>query len=253
MKRSIKVILDIIMGAIVPIMILTYLSGPLGNIFAYLISAVVPTLWILLDLFVITRRMNLITSYLGLSAILRGLLAFWFVDGALFAFKDTVSFIITTMVFGISLMIHRPIMRYFMIQGLDPDTPEREQSLLHLLNESPVHAAILRGCWIVVIANLLGSAANFFTNLAIVTAPFGSDLFNFQVARATFITRIFLSIPEVIALGFAVWIITREIYRQLPFEEGKSQLESDFWELVQLREGGPQPQEEEDTRLSRAA
>jgi hypothetical protein len=39
-----------------------------------------------------------------------------------------------------------------------------------------------------------------------------------------------------LAFMIAMWIMYRAVYRHLPSEEGKSQLESDFWELVKLRE-----------------
>ncbi len=56
---------------------------------AYLLSALIPVGWVLADLFLLSKRFNFITAFLGLNAIVRGLLAFWFVDGALYALKDT--------------------------------------------------------------------------------------------------------------------------------------------------------------------
>jgi hypothetical protein len=89
-SRSLKLALDVLLGAVVPILILSYLSDPLGPVPAYLLSALVPVGWVLADLSLVSRRFNFITAFLGLSAIVRGLLAFWFVDGALYALKDTV-------------------------------------------------------------------------------------------------------------------------------------------------------------------
>lgn len=82
------------MGTVVPILVLSYLSDPLGAVPAYLVSALVPVGWVLADLIFITGRFNFITGVLGLNAIVRGLLAFWFVDGALYALKDTVGSIL---------------------------------------------------------------------------------------------------------------------------------------------------------------
>ena len=79
-----------LLGAVAPILVLSYLSDPLGAVPAYLVSALIPVGWVLADLFFLSRRFNFITAFLGLNAIVRGLLAFWFVDGALYAFKDTV-------------------------------------------------------------------------------------------------------------------------------------------------------------------
>ena len=59
----------------------------MGAVPAYLLSALVPVGWVVVDLFFVTKRLNFITAFLGLGALVRGLLAFWFVDGALFALK----------------------------------------------------------------------------------------------------------------------------------------------------------------------
>ncbi len=236
MKQSTKLILDIVMGAVIPILILNYLTEPLGAPVAYVLSALVPVGWVFADLFFITRRFNFITSYIGLSAIVRGLLAFWFVDGWQFALKDTASYILSTLVFGGSLLIARPIMRAFLIQALNPDTPEKERALHELLTEAGVYRALVQGSLIVIVVNVLAGVVNFWLNLAIVVAPFGTQDFNLQVAQVNAITRIFLTIPDLVSFGAAFWLIYRALFRQLPSEQGKPQLESDFWDLVRLKQ-----------------
>jgi intracellular septation protein A len=125
-SRSLKLTLDVLMGAVVPILVLSYLSDPLGAVPAYLLSALIPVGWVLVDLIFITRRFNFITGVLGLNAIVRGLLAFWFVDGALYAFKDTIGSILMALVFGSSLLARRPLLGAFVAQVLDPRTPGRK-------------------------------------------------------------------------------------------------------------------------------
>ena len=80
----------------------------MGAVPAYLLSALIPVGWVMADLFFLSRRFNFITAFLGLNAIVRGLLAFWFVDGALYAFKDTVGSILIVVVFGGSLAVGTP-------------------------------------------------------------------------------------------------------------------------------------------------
>jgi hypothetical protein len=236
MKQSTKLILDIVMGAVIPILVLNYATEPLGAPLAYLISALIPVAWVFIDLFFITKRFNVITSYIGLSAIVRGALAFWFVDGALFAFKDSASFLVSVIVFVVSVLIARPFMKYFAAQALGPDTPQREAALERLLNEPEVSRTLVIGTWILAIANAVGGIANYLLNLNIVVAPFGSTEFNQQVAQVNAITRIALAIPETIVFAGAIWLVYRAIFKNLPKEEGKEQLESDFWELMRLRE-----------------
>ena len=236
MNRRVKLVLDIFMGTVIPILILDNLNEQLGTVTAYVIAALIPVAWIVIDLFFITKRFNFITSYVGAFAIGRGLLAFWFVDGIQFAFKDSVSSIIAAVVFGGSILIRKPIMYYFLIQGLGPDSPKEEKSLKALLKESRVYWSLVKGTKIVLIVTLLTGLANFFLNLQIVVAEFGTPAFNQQVAQVNAITRIALTIPEYIGVGVAAVFIRRAMFYYLPKENGKDHDESDFWDLLELRE-----------------
>jgi hypothetical protein len=70
----------------------------------------------------------------------------------------------------------------------------------------------------------------------IVTASFGTEAFNQQVAQVNAITRIALLLPDLVVFGAAFWLVFRSLYRLLPSEEGKQQIESEFWDLVRLRD-----------------
>jgi hypothetical protein len=247
MNRTLKIGLDIIMGAVIPILILRYLSEPLGTVTAYVTAALVPVGWVFIDLVFITRRFNFITSYVGLFAVVNGLLAFWFVDGLLYAFKDSIGFILTVSLFGGSLLIGRPFIKYFVIQGLNPDTSEREQALLHLLHEPPVYGAIVRGSLIIAGVNLLTGLTNFLLNLFIVTASFGTTLFNEQVATVNAITRLVLNIPEALGMGVAIWLSISRLYQQLSCTIDEGVTESELWELIE-RHAETSSQDSPDTR-----
>jgi hypothetical protein len=238
MKNVIKLIADIVMGAVIPIIILERFSGPdrLGAVAAYVLAAFVPLAWVVVDLFVITKKFNFITSYVGFSSIVSGILAFWFVDGLLFAIKDTVGLLLRVLVFGGSVLIARPILKYFFIQALNPDTPDKTMALAHLFHNRSVAKSFVQATWLVVIETALAAALNFYLNLRFVLAAFGTELFNQQVAYVNAITRVVLTLPSVVVFSIAMWIMYRAVYQHLPSEEGKSQLESDFWDLVNKRE-----------------
>jgi hypothetical protein len=238
MKNALKTIIDIVMGAVIPIIILDRFSGPeqLGAVTAYLVAALVPVGWVFVDLFFITKKFNFITSYVGFSSIVSGLLAFWFVDGLLFAIKDTVGLLLRALIFGGSVLIAQPILKYFFIQALNPDTPPKQQALDRLFDEGSVRRSFAQATWIVVVETMIAAAINFYLNLRIVVAPFGGEVFNQQVAQVNAITRVALSLPSMLAFMIAMWVMYRAVYRNLPSEAGKSQIESDFWELVHLRE-----------------
>ena len=232
MNRSVKLALDVLLGAVVPILVLSYLSGPLGAVPAYLVSALIPVGWVVADLLFITKRLNFITAFLGLSALVRGLLAFWFVDGFLFALKDSAGSAVTVLVFGGSLLVGRPAVRAFAKQSLDPRTPEQASALRELFAERPVARALVLGTTILAAVHAAAGAANFLLNLSIVTAPFGTAEFNEQVAAVNAITRLALGIPEILATGFAIWLVFRALYSLLPGIPG----EKTFWDLVWQRE-----------------
>ncbi|NOK63889.1 MAG: hypothetical protein GFH27_549357n56 [Chloroflexi bacterium AL-W] len=236
MNRTVKLVLDIVMGAVIPILILNNLNEQLGQVTTYVIAGLVPVAWVFIDLLFITKRFNFITSYVGASAIVRGVLTFWFVDGIQFAFKDTAGFFLTAFIFGGSMIVGKPIMYYFLVQALGPNTPEQEKSLRELLHETKVYRSLVNGTIIVLIVNIVTGVVNFFLNLEIVVAAFGTTEFNQQVAQVNAITRIALTIPEFIGFGIAFVFIYRAMFHYLPKEDGKDQLESDFWDLLKLRE-----------------
>ncbi|MBE7384825.1 MAG: hypothetical protein F6J95_025860 [Leptolyngbya sp. SIO1E4] len=236
MNRKVKLVLDIVMGTVIPILILDNLNEQLGTVTTYVVAALVPVAWIFIDLFFITKRFNFITSYIGAFAIGRGLLAFWFVDGILFAFKDTMGSIFTVVVFGGSILIGKPVMYYFLMQGMNPNSPKQERSLKALLAESRVYWSLVKGTRLLLVINLFAGVVNFFLNLQIVVADFGTIAFNQQVAQVNAITRIALTIPEFIGVGIAAAFIRRAILYYLPEEDDDDESESDFWDLLQLRE-----------------
>ena len=232
MSRSLKLGLDFLFGLIIPIVILSRFSDDLGNITAYVVSALVPVTWVAVDLFFITKRFNFITSFLGLNAVVRGVLAFWFVDGVAYAFKDSVPSLLWVVVFGASLVFGRPLISAFLEQTFDPRTQTQERSLKNLFDENPVHRAFWYGTLAMVLLSVVTGVANFLLNLRIVTAEFGTQAFNAQVAQSNAIARFAIAIPEALALMVVVGLALRVVYARLPGDPS----EKDFWDLMELRE-----------------
>ncbi|MCL4506347.1 MAG: hypothetical protein M1434_13390 [Chloroflexi bacterium] len=234
MKGFKKFILDIVMGAVIPILILNNLSRPLGAPAAYVIAALAPVTYVLVDTLIITRRFNFITSYTASTAIMNGALAFWFVDGILYAFKDTASAILNLLLFGGSVIIGRPILRYFLLQALNPDTPERHRTIGELMRESPIARSLIIGTIIITADSLLIGLANFWLNYSNVVAPFGTELFNQQIAQVNAVTRVAFPIFGLISYSIGIGLVFRAMYKCLPSEDGKSQVESNFMTMIDL-------------------
>lgn len=236
MSKSVKLTLDIIIGAVAPVLILKYGTAPLGTLPAYLAAALIPVAWVLLDLFVITRRFNFITTYGGAGAILRGALAFWYVSGALFAFKDSASYLLAVIIFGGTLFVGKPVTRAIALQGLAPDTPERTNAMERLLDEPSVVKKLRLATLAIALTNLGAGAFNYWINFHMVKAQFGTPIFNDQVANVNAITRVVLVLPDMISLFWAFSIMYKAIYALLPADEGGDPKDGDFWELVARRE-----------------
>ena len=73
-------------------------------------------------------------------------------------------------------------------------------------------------------------------NFWIVTAPFGTGEFNYQVARVNALTRLTLSVPEFLALGVAIWWVIYSLYSRL-YSRLPAPVDGrrDFWELVEAQ------------------
>lgn len=237
MPKNLKLALDILIGAALPWAILKYGTAPLGTLPAYLTAALVPVAWVLLDLFVISRHFNFITTYSGASAIMRGALAFWYVEGALFAFKDSASYLLAFLVFGLTAFLGTPVTRSIAWQGLGPDSPEREAQLERLFNEPTVVQAMKKATLMIGFTNLGAGMVNYVLNYRIVTAHFNTPAFNDQVANVNAITRVVLVLPDMIALFFAFQLMYKAMYALLPPDDLPGQPESgEFWALLARRE-----------------
>lgn len=236
MSKSLKLVLDILIGAAAPVLILKYGTAPLGTLPAYLTAALVPVAWVLLDLFVLTRRFNFISAYGGFGAVMRGALAFWYVDGALFAFKDSASYLLAVLIFGGSAFLAKPVTRAIAMQGLDPDTPEKQASMDRLMDEMSVVKALKLASLIIGLTNLGAGIVNYMINYKMVLAPFGTPAFNDQVANVNAITRVVLVLPDMISLFWAFSLMYKALYALLPAEEGTDPHAGDFWQLVKRRE-----------------
>ena len=236
MSKTLKLALDILIGAAIPILVLKYGTEPLGALNAYLTAAMIPVVWVLLDLLLITRRFNFITSFVGLTSLMRGALAFWYVDGLLFALKDSVSYVVSFLVFGATALMGSPVTRAIALQGLSPDTPEREQQMDRLLDEPTVGRAMRNAGILIGVTNLAAGAVNFAINYRMVLAPFNTPAFNDQIANVNAITRVALVLPDMVAIFFAFSMMYKAMYALLPADAGTDPSDGDFWTLLARRE-----------------
>jgi hypothetical protein len=162
-------------------------------------------------------------------------LAFWFVDGVLFALKDTVGLALYTLLLAGSVVLGRPFLRPLFAQTVGAMTIEQRHELDPLLHEPAVARALTRGTLGVAAATTLTAAVNFWLNLQIVTAAFGTEAFNQQVAQVNAITRLSFPVVTMAAFGLAIWTIYRAVYASLILPEGQAWYDADLWALLRQR------------------
>ncbi len=235
MNPFLKLLLDLFFSAGLPIWILNTQTSTLGTVPAYLLAGFLPAAWIVLDLLVITRRFNVIAAYAASVGVGNAMLTLWFVDGLLYALRDSAAMWVNTLFFSGSALWGKPVTAYFLAQIFNPDTPARRTAFDQLLREPAIWNGLRRTALVVGGATLVLGVVNTGLNLWLVTAAFGTPEFNAQVAQVNAITRIALTVPMLLAVGWAVYQAQQQVYAHLPTEPGKPQHESDFWRLMDLR------------------
>lgn len=216
-----KTVWDLLFTLIIPIAILSpdilgsgisisnqlFGGGVTGNVRAYLLAALIPVAYVLIDL-LINRTVSGIALLGGAVALVRGALAFWYVDGGpLFSLKDS----IPALLFGIlalgSLLTKTPIFRVVLDASTLTESQENRAATQKALHEPQVNGAVRAATVSYGVVEVLSAVINYFVNLKIVTGKFGSDIFNAEVAQANAVMRVPSLILSVIGVGIGIWLI----------------------------------------------
>ena len=222
-----KTVWDLLFTLIIPIAILSpnilgsgisvaeqvFGGGVAGNVRAYLLAALVPVAYVLIDL-AINRTVSGLALLGGTVALVRGALAFWYVDGALFALKDSVP----SLLFGLlalgSLLTKTPIFRVVLDASTLTESPENRAATQKALHDNRVNGAVRAASVSYGIVELISSVINYFVNLNTVVGKFGSDSFNAQVAQANAIMRVPGLVLSLIGVGVGIWLIQMAVKKR---------------------------------------
>jgi hypothetical protein len=108
-----------------------------------------------------------------------------------------------------------------------------------LLKEPSVARALRRGTLAAVVTTTLLAVVNIALNIQVVTAAFGTETFNQQVAQVNAITRVAFPFATMAAFGGAIWTIYRAVLIALAAPpDGRPWYEVDIWNLLRQREHG---------------
>ncbi|AFZ66653.1 VC0807 family protein [Deinococcus peraridilitoris] len=181
-----------------------------GTVRAYLLAALVPVAYTAFDLLV-RRRVSPIAIFAGATALITGGLAFWFVDGALYAFKDSLLRFLIAALAVVSVWFRYPLFRIFLDASSLTAKAEERQALGKVMTQRTVIKALGAGTLIFALVEVIAGIVNFFVNLRIVTAPFDTPDFNAQVAQANAVMRLPSIVMFLIGFALAGWIVQRAV------------------------------------------
>jgi hypothetical protein len=195
------------MGAVIPLLILNYGTTRIGARPSFVLAGLIPAAYILFDVLFLTKRFNAITTIIGVTAITQGGLAFLTVSGWKYALQDTAGTIVTFLLFGVTLFVGKPMVQYFVLQVLEPQSPDEEALASRMLSDRGLHRIMIVGTLIILAENFLRGIANFLLAWKMVTAPFGTPEFNAQKASLESITRWLFMISNMGAMVGAIMLV----------------------------------------------
>jgi hypothetical protein len=205
-------------------------SDLIGTVPAYVIAALIPVVYIILDT-LRTRAFNPITTVAASSALIGGGLAFLQIDGWAYALKDSYRPIVFALIMGGSLILGKPFFAVFLKYAMQDVTPERQPLLERLLSAKNVRLGLTQGTALIAIESLIMAVVNFFVNFNIVTANFGTKDFNSMVAQANSVMYLPSTIASFAAFGLAYFLVQRGLTKD--FGEKAQLFDDSMWEALE--------------------
>jgi hypothetical protein len=240
-----KIGLDLLFTLIIPNLLLgkTFPGMNFGfkditgsSIAAYVVAALVPVTYILIDL-ARTRKFNPVTLLAGSSAMIGGVLAFLQVSGATFALKDSYSSIFLAVVMGGSLLIGRPFFKLFFATILMPANDQQRGLLTRVFTHPIVYRGLILATLVIFFEAITMGSLNFWRNLVDVTDKFGTEVFNEQVAKVNAWMRPPSIITGLVSFAFAFYLVQQSVTKA--FGEKVNLFDEHFFETVQESLEGP--------------
>ena len=204
-------------------------SDVLGNVQTYVIAALIPAIYILIDT-LRTRQFNPVTTVAASSALLGGGLAFLQVSGAAFALKDSYRPIVFALVMGGSLLLGKPFFQVFLRQAITDITDDKKPLLEKLFSAPNVRLGLRNATLLIAVESVVTAVANFLVNYNVVTLTFGSKAFNAQVLQANAAMYIPSLALSFLGFGAAYWLVQRGVTKDFG---SKAQLFDDtMWDAL---------------------
>jgi hypothetical protein len=212
-------------------------SDIIGNIPAYVIAALIPVAYILIDT-LRTRVFNPITTVAASSALIGGGLAFLQIDGWQFALKDSYRPIVFAIIMLGSIAIGKPFFTVFLRVAMQDMTGDKKLLLEKLLLAPNVKKGLFLGTAAIGLESIVMAVINFLVNFNIVTAKFGTKDFNAMVAKANGILYAPSLIASFAAFGLAYFLVQRGLTKD--FGEKAVLFDDTLWDALETPQAKPE-------------
>jgi hypothetical protein len=195
---------SLIFNVLLPIFILSKLSSHLGPMKALVLALAFPFFYAIFDFY--KRRQANPISILGFaSTLIKGLFAFYQVDGFWFAVQEAAIPCFLGIFTIFSAWINKPLVNYFLYNENVFNIDTLEKKLDENKAKDKFKGLIWQITMIFGFAFFLGGILNYFLAIHIIVSPAGTAQFNAELARMTFLAYLVVVIPKMIISLFGVW------------------------------------------------
>jgi hypothetical protein len=195
---------SLIFNVLLPIFILSKLSSHLGPMKALVLALAFPFFYAIFDFY--KRRQASPISILGFaSTLIKGLFAFYQVDGFWFAVQEAAIPCFLGIFTIFSAWINKPLVNYFLYNENVFNIDALEKKLDENKAKDKFKGLIWQITMIFGFAFFLGGILNYFLAIHIIVSPAGTTQFNTELARMTFLAYLVVVIPKMIISLFGVW------------------------------------------------
>lgn len=198
---------------------------PISLYWAYALSGLLPSLYLLLDA-ARRRQVHPFGLFLLLGSLSNAAVSFLRLDGVYFALKDASHSLMLIVACAVSVLLGHPLFEFLFYGLLSPETPQQGAALRAALARPEIKRALSLATLCVALKALLLAVISYVAARLLVTAPFGAPDFNPQVARAHAVTFPLFLLLDALFYGLALWLTARALRRLSavwPWQAG-------FWE-----------------------
>lgn len=195
---------SLVCNVALPIFILSKFSSYLGSMKALVLALAFPLFYAIYDFY--KRKQANPISILGfVSTLIKGLFAFYKVDGFWFAVQEAAvpCFLGAFTIF--SAWLKKPLVNYFLYNENIFNVTLLQSKLEDMKAVHKFKTLIWQITIIFGSAFFLGGILNYFLAIHIIVSPAGTTEFNSQLAKMTFLAYVVVILPKMLISLFGVW------------------------------------------------